>query len=57
MIGRIGRMHAMDGSFGSGCTEQWGIASGDDGALDAGERVARGAIQERVCGEISLHTP
>ena len=55
MIGRIGRIRAMDGRFVSQCIEQWGIASGGDGALDAGERVARGAIQERVCGE-SLRT-
>ena len=27
-------IRAMDGSFGSGCTEQWGIASGVDGALE-----------------------
>ena len=48
-------IRAMDGRFMSKCIEQWGIASGVDGALDAKERVARGAIQERVCGE-SLHT-
>ena len=53
----IGRMRAMDGSFGSKCIEQWGIASGVDGVLDAKERVDRGAIRERVCGEISPHTP
>ena len=47
----------MDGRFVSKCIEQWGIASGGDGALDARGRVARGVIQERVCGEISLHTP
>ena len=44
MIGRIGRMHAMDGRFVSKCIEQWGIASGVDGVLDAKERVARGVI-------------
>ena len=50
-------IRAMDGRFVSKCIEQWGIASGVDGALDAGERVDRGAIRERVCGEISPHTP
>ena len=37
-------IHAMDRLFVSKCIEQWGIASGTDGALDAKERVARGVI-------------
>ena len=37
-------IRAMDGRFVSKCIEQWGIASGVDGALDAKERVARGVI-------------
>ena len=37
-------IRAMDGRFVSKCIEQWGIASGTDGALDAKERVARGVI-------------
>ena len=35
-------IRAMDGRFVSKCIEQWGIASGVDGALDAMGRVARG---------------
>ena len=34
----------MEGRFVSKCIEQWGIASGTDGALDVKERVARGVI-------------
>lgn len=37
-------IRAMDRLFVSKCIEQWGIASGTDGALDVKERVARGVI-------------